>query len=70
MGENIRVENAETKSNGRKYQETPSDTTSTMRSLRVGLQSCREYNERMIKDQEDKNQLNASILHSLEDIQR
>ena len=49
MGENIQVENAETKSNGRRNQETPPDIAATMRILRVGLQSCREDNERMIK---------------------
>ena len=49
MGENIWVENVETKSNGRRYQETPSDIAATMISLRVGLKSCREDNERMIK---------------------
>ena len=49
MGENIRVGNVETKSNGRRYQETPSDIVATMRSLKVEMQSCREDNERMIK---------------------
>ena len=37
MGENIQVENAKTESNGRRYQETPSDIVATMRILRVGL---------------------------------
>ena len=40
-----------------------------MRSLRVDLQSCREDNERMLKAQEDQNQINAAILQSLTDIQ-
>ena len=34
------------------------------------LQSYREDNERMIKSQEEKNQLNASMLGKLTDIQR
>ena len=68
--ENIWVENAKTKSNGRRYQETPSDIAATMRILRVGLQRYREDNERMIKYQEEKNQLNATMLQRLIDIQR
>ena len=44
MGENIQVENAETKSNGRRNQETPLDIEATTMSLRVELQSCREDN--------------------------
>ena len=55
MGDNIQVENVETESNGRRNQETPLDIVATMRSLRVELQSCREDNERMIKDQEEQN---------------
>ena len=62
MGENIRVENDETKSNVRRYQETPPDVLSTMRILRVELQSYREDNEIMIKAREEKNQLNVAIL--------
>ena len=62
MGENIQVENAETESNGKRNQETPPYIATTMRSLRVELQSCREDNERMIKAQEEQNQLNATML--------
>ena len=54
MSENIRAENAEIESNERRYQETPSDISATMRILRVGLRSCSEDNERMIKVQEEK----------------
>ena len=67
--ENVRVGNDETESNGRINQETPLDIVATMRSLRVELQSCREDNERMLKAQEDQNQINAAILQSLTDIQ-
>ena len=55
MGENIHVENAKTESNGRRNKETPLDIAATMRILRVELQSCRKDNERMIKNQEEKN---------------
>ena len=55
MGENVRVGNDETESNGRRNQETPPNIATTMRSLRVELQSCREDNERMLKAQEDQN---------------
>ena len=70
MGENIHVENAKTESNGRRNLETPPDIAATMRILRVDLQSYREDNERMIKAQEYQNQLNASMLQSLTNIQR
>ena len=53
MGENVRVENAEIDSNGRRYQENPPDIAAIMRTLRVEFQSYREDNERMIKAQED-----------------
>ena len=69
MGENVRVGNDETEPNGRRNQETPPYIAATMRSLRVNLQSCREDNERILKAQEDQNQINAAILHSLIDIQ-
>ena len=38
MGKNG-VGNADTKSNGRRFQETPPDFAATMRSLRVEIQS-------------------------------
>ena len=65
MGQNVRVGNDETESNGRRNQEIPPDIAATMRSLRVELQSYREDNERIIKSWEEKNQLNAAILQSL-----
>ena len=70
MGENIQVGNTETKSNGRRFQETPPYFAATMRSLRVEMQSYREYNEILVKAQEEQNQLNAAMLQSLTDIQR
>ena len=68
MEENVRVGNDKTESNGRINQETPLDIATTMRILRVELQSCREDNERMLKAQEDQNQINAVILQILTDI--
>ena len=49
MGENIQVGNAETESNGRRFQDTPPDFAATMRSLRVEMQSYRADNERLVK---------------------
>ena len=68
MGENVQVGNYEIESNGRIFQDTPPDFAATMRSLRVDLESCREDNERMLKAQEDQNQINAAILQSFTEI--
>ena len=48
MGENARNGNDDIESNGRRFQETPPDIATTMRSF--------------IKAQEEKHQLNASML--------
>ena len=48
MGENIHVGNAETESNGRRFQDTPPNFAATMRSLRVEMQSYREDNEILV----------------------
>ena len=56
MGENVRNRNDDIESNGRRFQETPSDVVATMRSL--------------IKSQEEQHQLNAAILESLTDLQK
>ena len=48
MGENGRNRNDDIESNGRRFQETPSDVAATMRSL--------------IKAQEEHHQLNAAML--------
>ena len=53
MGENFQVENAKIESNGRIYQDTSPNFVATMRSLRVEIQNYREYDERMIKAQEE-----------------
>ena len=70
MGESICVGKAETESNGRKFQDTPPYFATTIRSLRVEMQSYRADNERLVKAQEEQNQLNAAMLQSLTDIQR
>ena len=69
IGENVQIGNAETESNGRILQETPLDFASTMRSLMAKMQSYKEDNERLVKAQEEQNQLNAAMLQSLTDIQ-
>ena len=66
---NIQVENVETKSNGRRNQMTPPYIVETIGILRVELHSCREYNERLLRAQEEHNQLNATMLQILTDIQ-
>ena len=53
MGVNVRIGNAETESNGRRFQDTPPEFAATVRSLRVELQIYRADNERMIKAQEE-----------------
>ena len=56
MGENVRNENDDIESNGRRFQETSSDVAATMRSL--------------IKAQEEQQQLTAAMLYILTDLQR
>ena len=56
MGENVQVINDDIDSNGRRFQETPSDVAATMRSL--------------IKAQEEQHQLNDAMLQSLTDLHR
>ena len=56
MGENVRNGNDDIESNRRRFQETSLDIASTMR--------------RLIKSQEEQNQLNAAMLQSLTDLQR
>ena len=54
MGENVWNGNDDIESDGRRFQETPSEVASTMRSL--------------IKAQEEQHQLNATMLQSLTDL--
>ena len=50
--------------------ETPPDIDETIRILMVELQSCKDENERMIKEYEKQTKINAFLLQSLSDIQR
>ena len=69
MGDNIRVGNDETESNGRRYRDTMPYFAATMRSLRVEMQSYRANNEKLVQAQEDQYQLNAAMLKILKDLQ-
>ena len=58
LGENMQEEIVETKSNGRRDQITPQNLVETMIS----------FNERLMKAQEERNQINVAILLSLTDM--
>ena len=49
VGENVRVGNAETESNGRIFQDTPPYFVANMRILRVEMKSYRADNEILVK---------------------
>ena len=49
---------------------TPPDLAKIVRSLMVELQSCKDDNERMMKEQEKKIEINVVLLQSLSDLQR
>jgi hypothetical protein len=49
---------------------TPPNLAKTVRSLMVELQSCKDDNERMMKEQEKKIEINTVLLQSLSDLQR
>jgi hypothetical protein len=48
----------------------PLELVETMRSLNMEVQSYRVDNERMLKAQEEQNQLNTQLLQSLNQLQR
>ena len=50
--------------------ETPLDLAETVRSLMAELQSCKDDNERLIKEKEKQIEINAVLLQSLSDMQR
>ena len=60
LGENMQEGNVETESNGRREHTTFHNLVETMRS----------FNERLIKVEEKQNQINATILQSLTNIQQ
>ena len=62
--------NRDEESNERRAIRTPLDLAETVRSLMVELQSCKADNERMMKEQEKKIEINAVLLQSLSDLQR
>jgi hypothetical protein len=69
-GQNINLGNEETKSNGHRSRVEPVELVETMRSLRMGVQSYRAYNEKIIRVQEEQNQINTQLLQSLNQLQR
>jgi hypothetical protein len=62
--------NRDEESDERRVAGTPPDLAKTVRSLMVELQSCKADNERMMKEQEKKTEINAVLLQSLSDLQR
>jgi hypothetical protein len=54
--------NIDEESDERRVVQTPLDLAETVRSLRAKLQSCKVKNERLIKEQENKKQINAVLL--------
>jgi hypothetical protein len=62
--------NRDEESDKRRVVEIPPDLAEIVRILMVELQSCKADNERLIKEQEKKKEINAVLLQSLSDIQR
>jgi hypothetical protein len=62
--------NGDEESDERRAIGTPSGLAEIVRSLMVELQSCKADNERMMKEQEKKTEINAVLLQSLSDLQR
>jgi hypothetical protein len=62
--------NRDEESDERRAIGTPPDLAETVRSLMVELQSCKDDNERMMKEQEKQTEINAVLLQSLSDLQR
>jgi hypothetical protein len=62
--------NKEEEYDERKVVETPLDLDETIRSPMEELKSCKDGNERMIKEQEKKTEISAVLIQILSDIQR
>jgi len=62
--------NRDKESDERRAVENSLDLAETVRSLMNELQSCKANNERLIKVQEKKIEINAVLLQSLSDIER
>jgi hypothetical protein len=61
-GQNTRVGNAETESNGHKGRGEKETLIETVRSLKIEVQSYKVDNERLMRE---KSQINARVLQSL-----
>jgi hypothetical protein len=66
-GQNISVGNAETKSNTHKNRGEQETLLETVRSLNIEMQSYKEDNEKMMREQ---NQINAQVMQSLNQLHR
>jgi hypothetical protein len=66
-GQNISVGNAETESNRHQARGEQETLIETMRSLKIEVQSYKEDNERLIREQ---NQINSQVMQSLNQLQR
>ena len=64
------IQENETEADGKRGQESSLDATTTIRSLRVELQGCKEENKRMIKELVEKRKMTSVMLQSLADLQR
>ena len=62
--------NRDKESDERRAVETPPNLAKIVRSLMAELHSYKADNERLIKEQEKKTEINAVLLQSLSDIQR
>jgi hypothetical protein len=60
--------NRDEESDKRREIGTPPDVAETVRSLMAELQSFKADNERMMKEQEKKTEINAVLLQSLSDL--
>ena len=66
-GQNTRVGNVETQSNGRKEKGDLETLIETVRILKTEVQSYKEDNERLMRE---KSKINAQVLQSLNQFQR
>jgi hypothetical protein len=55
---------------GRRVVDTPLDLVETVKSIMDELQSCKDDNERLIKEKEKQMEINVVLLQSLSDIKR
>jgi hypothetical protein len=67
-GLNINIEEIESNEHRKRMESL--ELVETIRSLKMEVQSCRDDNERMLKAQEEKNQLNTQLLQSLNHLQK